>query len=221
MFDVGSPAASEVRVAPRTIYNTARIRQEFGRLTSTTSLLVTNVHRDLAASDPLAAYIARNAFTMAGDAVLKVKGGEYEISLLAGMNHITGEREAIERLQRSSVHYFQRPDRRISPFDPNRTSIDGYRTHAAIERRNARHWLWDTTITLQSPGMDMNDIGRTFNGTASPIRPSPLPGSSAQPLLRAYTRHERHQRVISTVSRRPPARPSVNITLRTGLPAAA
>jgi hypothetical protein len=77
---------------------------------------------------------------------------------------VSGEATAIERLQRSPAHYFQRPDREYSRIDPRRRSMTGYKVIAGLERRSGRHWLWDTEVTAISPGLETNDIGRTLTG---------------------------------------------------------
>src|SRR4029453_16857728 len=116
----GSAAIETIRVAPRTHYGLARIQQEFGRYASTISGMATIVHRDFKPGDPLSALLNRNAFVAAGDSILRFKGGEYELRSYAGLTHLTGEAAAIERVQRSSVSYLQRPDKDYAPFDPTR-----------------------------------------------------------------------------------------------------
>ena len=152
------------RVAPRTIYSLGRVQQEFGRSASTVSAMGTFVGRDLPADDPLAAFLPGRAIGLGSDAVIRLKGGEYEATFLALMNHVSGTTAAIERLQRTPAHYFQRPDRVYSRIDRTRTSMTGYKAIAGFERRSGRHWLWDTEVTAISPGVEANDIGRTLTG---------------------------------------------------------
>jgi hypothetical protein len=74
--------------------------------------------------------------------VIRIKGGEYEATLLGLMSHVSGDATVIERLQRTPAHYFQRPDREYSRLDPARTALVGYKAIAGFERRSGRHWLW-------------------------------------------------------------------------------
>ncbi len=150
-----------IRVAPRTAYGVGRVQQEFGPHASTVSVMGTFVGRDLAAGNALAAYLPRRALGVGSDAVIRLKGGEYEATFLGMMNYVSGDATAIERLQRSSAHYFQRPDREYSRIDTTRTSMTGYKVIAGFERRSGRHWLWDTEVTAISPGLETNDTGRT------------------------------------------------------------
>ena len=50
-----------------------------------------------------------NALAAAGDTLLRFKGGEYEFRAVVGGSLVTGATEAIERVQRTSSHYAQRP----------------------------------------------------------------------------------------------------------------
>jgi hypothetical protein len=161
---VGSSAIGKIQVAPRTAYGVSRIQQEFGRAGSTVSVMYSGLHRDLALGDALAALVSRNALGLGSDAVLRFKGGEYELTLLGMYTYVGGETAAIDRLQRTSAHYFQRPDRRHDRIDSTRTSLTGFKTIVGIERRSGRHWLWDASSRVISPGMETNDMGRVNSG---------------------------------------------------------
>ena len=161
--NIGSPSIADVKVAPRTMYGVGRIQQEFGRAGSTVSVMATAVHRDLQPQEPLAQFMARNVYSGGGDTILRLKGGEYEVRAGFYGTYLVGEPAAIARVQRSAVHFLQRPDRETARLDPTRTTLPGYRTEAGIVRRSGRHWLWDTNAVFESPGMEPNDIGRTSN----------------------------------------------------------
>jgi hypothetical protein len=171
VFDRSSELITPVRVVPRTTYGLARVQQEFGPNTSTISGMATAVLRDLELGDPLAALLVRRAFGFAADSVLRFKGGLYELSSYAGMTYLQGEPEAIARVQRSSAHFAQRPDRDYARYDPTLRSLPGYKAGAIFRRTGGRHWLWSVTGITESPGFEANDIGRlnsadsyTFNG---------------------------------------------------------
>ena len=159
-FDLDTATIEKVRVAPRTTYGVARFEQEFGPDTSTASFMVTGVHRDLAPEDPLAALLTRNAFTAHSDAVLRFKGGEYELRPYAGFTHVDGEPLAISRVQTSPLRYLQRPDADYVTFDPSRTNLPGYVAGAQFERISGRHWLWLGWLETEAATYEVNDIGR-------------------------------------------------------------
>ena len=150
----------QTRVAPATTYGVARVEQEFGPPGSTVGFMATAVHRPLDPGDPLASLLTRNAFTLSGDSVVRLKDGEYELQADLGMGYVSGDVGAIQRLQRSSARYFQRPDVSHVRFDPLRTSLAGIKGNVAIERRNGRHWLWEASTSFETPGFETNDLGR-------------------------------------------------------------
>ena len=68
-----------------------------------------------------------------------------------GCRHRRGRAgSAIARMQRSSAHYFQRPDKDYALYDPTRTSLPGYKVGAGLERSSGRHWLWSIVSTTTS-----------------------------------------------------------------------
>jgi hypothetical protein len=159
-FNRAQLTTGSVRVAPNATFGVARVQQEFGRNRSTVSGMTTFVHRDLGAGDPLAQVLARNAFTVASDAVLRFKGGEYELTPLAGATLVTGDPAAIARIQRTSAHYAQRPDKHYAIYDPTRTSYPGYMFETRLNRVSGAHWIWSIRQEFQSPSLETNDIGR-------------------------------------------------------------
>ena len=153
-----------VRVAPRTTYAVARVQQEFGPPGSTMSLMATGVHRDLKDGDPLASLMARTAFTFSTDSTIPLKGGEYDLQWYAGGTRVAGTAAAIDRVQRASARYLQRPDADYVTYDPSRTSMSGSKWGAMIERRRGRHWMWQAWTEWESPEFETNDIGRLSGG---------------------------------------------------------
>jgi hypothetical protein len=153
-----------VRVAPRTTYGVARLQQEFGPEGSTTAVMGTAVHRGLDDTDPLALLFTRNAFSLSSDSLFRLSEGDYEVSVNAGLAHVDGTAGAIDRLQRSSARYLHRPDADYLSYDPLRTSMTGVKAVANVERRNARHWLWQVGAETETPEFETNDLGRLSSG---------------------------------------------------------
>ena len=152
------------RVAPTTTYGVGRVQQELGSDGSTAGLMMTTVHRQLSTGDALATLLTRNAFTVSGDSLLRLNDGEYDATFFAGMSYVDGDAAAIDRVQRSSARYLQRPDADYVLYDPTRTSLTGVKAGARIERRSGRHWLWEAGTQIESPEFETNDIGRLSSG---------------------------------------------------------
>ena len=150
----------QIRVAPRTSDGVGRLQQEFGADASTVSFMTTAVHRSLDAGDPLAGLLARNALTLSGESAIRFRDADYELQLHSGVTYVDGEASAVDRIQRSSARYFQRPDAAYITYDPSRTSLSGAAGGARLLRRNAEHWVWDAGTDFSSPGFETNDVGR-------------------------------------------------------------
>ncbi len=150
----------EVAVAPLSAYGVLRGRQEFGPWASTAGFLLTAVRRDVARGDVLAQVVAREAYSGGGDFTLRFNGGMYEVGGWAGFSYVAGDTGAINRIQRSSAHYFQRPDMSYARYDSTRTSLGGYTANLRVSRVAGRHWLWDVAGTAESPGLELNDAGQ-------------------------------------------------------------
>ena len=166
----GSPLITKTRVTAPAAYGLARVQREFGQLGSTASVMVIGMRRALGAADPLAALLSRSTFSGSADTVLRFKGGEYEFRMGAGGQIVNGEPSAIERLQRSSVHFAQRPDKQYAQLDPTLTSLRGFWARPSLQRVSGRHWIWSASTAFQSPSLELNDTG--FISGADGIQPT-------------------------------------------------
>jgi hypothetical protein len=169
-FTTSSNLTDTFRVAPTTVYGVSRVQQEFGSNASFIGILATVVHRDFVRNDPLAALLTRNAFSLSSDSVLRFKDGEWEVPFDMGISYVDGDAGAIDRVQRHSARYFQRPDMAYSSYDPTRTSMVGGRAGVGLERRNGRHWIGDIRAWTESPELELNDLGRLNSSDSNTLR---------------------------------------------------
>jgi hypothetical protein len=73
-------------------------------------------------------------------------------------SHVAGTEEALIRTQRSSVHYFQRPNAEHLTLDSTRTSLDGYGASLSFGKQSGKlHFRG--FLYLSSPGLELNDLG--------------------------------------------------------------
>jgi hypothetical protein len=164
--DIADAALGEersVRVAPRAYYGVGRLLQEFGTNASTAGVFASLVHRDFQDVDPLADLYSRNAAAFAGNTLLRFKGGQYEFRAAAGGSIVTGTEAAMTRVQRSSAHFAQRPDRDYAVLDPTLTKLPGWTVQADFNRTGGRHWLWGTSTKADSVNFETNDFA-VLNG---------------------------------------------------------
>jgi len=77
---------------------------------------------------------------------------------------IHGSPSALLRVQRSSNHYFQRPDATRFALDSSLTSMRGLNWRVQFERRSARHWTGGMWLAEVTPGFEVNDLGFSSSG---------------------------------------------------------
>ncbi len=177
-----------IKVSPHAYHMVGRVLQEFGPLASTAGFIVNYVHRDFDEGSPLANLYARNALGAAGHTLLRFKGGQYELRASGGGSFINGSEAAITRVQRSSAHYAQRPDREYAPLDPTLTSLAGWTAQVNFDKTGGRHWLWGGNTKLDSENFETNDFAN-LNGADGILSTVYLRYRETTPnrVLRSYT----------------------------------
>lgn len=153
----------DVDVAPHATHVVGRVLQEFGQSASTAGFIVNYLHRRLEEGSPLADLYSRNALAVAGNTLLRFSGGLYEFRASGGGSFLNGTERAVERWQRSSSHYAQRPDRDYLPLDPTKTSMTGWSLQVNFDKTGGRHWLWGANTKIDSEDFEVNDLAQ-LNG---------------------------------------------------------
>lgn len=183
-----SPEISRVRVAPRVGYGLVKVQQELGPSGSTASVLFGGLHRDLEPGSSLAQQLNRNALVYGGDALIRMRGGEYEFSITGVGSYIRGEPEAVLLSQTNSAHYFQRPDRTDDVFDPTRTSMSGFSMMSNFNRVSGTHWLFGVSTKVDTPTFETTDIAN-LNGADGIMASGNVTYRETQPhgIFRSYS----------------------------------
>ncbi|HEU5359476.1 MAG TPA: DUF5916 domain-containing protein [Gemmatimonadales bacterium] len=144
----------------------------------------------------LTALLARNALTGGTDLDWWWRRHTYHLETSLAASYVSGDTSALRRIQESSTHYFQRPDRGArggifgDRFDPSATGLAGYAAYARIAK-DAGEWMWEGALDLRSPGFEINDLG--YLPTADAI-------SAFANLERNFTLPTRSYRSISLVA---------------------
>src|SRR2546421_8216873 len=107
-YDTTTKTFGRTIVAPPAGYGVLRLQQEFGASKSVVGVTLTTVHRGL--DSLLAPNYTRHAYAGGADWLLRWDRGAYELRGWLGFTHLRGDSSAINRVQQSPVHYFQRPD---------------------------------------------------------------------------------------------------------------
>lgn len=165
----GARASSKAEVEPLTNYFVGRALKEIQGGAHSFGGIVTSVDRFT--SDSLAeTRLPGNARSAGVDWFSSWKNRTYSFMGQYAISDVRGSTLAMQRIQRSSARYFQRPDR--SPggngifsdeFDENATSLTGYGGYARLAKDGGT-WLWEGMVNYRSPGFEVNDMA--FNTTA-------------------------------------------------------
>ena len=76
----------------------------------------------------------------------------------AGMSRVAGTEQRMIALQRSPVHYLQRPDARHLGVDSSATSLTGYGARLWLNKQEG-NVLFNSALGVLSPRFDVNDMG--------------------------------------------------------------
>ena len=145
-------------VEPLTNYFAARARQDLAGGNTQVGVIATAVNRDLADAT-LGEMLRRDAYFIGADVNQSFQERMYSLDASLGYSTVHGTAAAIDRTQRSSVHYFQRPDLGAANYDPARTSLGGYTWQLAAAKNSGRHTIASVAWQGVSPGFESNDIG--------------------------------------------------------------
>jgi hypothetical protein len=159
---LGAPYVVRTPVAPAAAYGVARLQQEFGASRSVVGFTFTAVQRDLEDGSALARRLTRQAYSGGADWVLRWDRGAYQLRGYVGFSDIRGDTAAINRIQRSGVHFFQRPDAGYVHYNPRRSRLTGSIAGMSFSKTRG-NWLYDVSGGWESPGFDPNDAGRLGN----------------------------------------------------------
>jgi hypothetical protein len=162
-FDTASRATARAEVAPLTTFGALRGLREFGANASTVGATLTWVRRDVDEGGALAAIYPRQAFGGRLDWNLRFARGIYVLGGNVGFSHVAGDATAIGRIQRSPVHYYQRPDADHVEYEASRRALAGNTASLFFEKTGGGHWLHNLSAFAESPGFDPNDAGRLGN----------------------------------------------------------
>jgi hypothetical protein len=163
-FTVARDSIGRVAVEPPSQFGVLRVQQEFGQQQSNVGASLTQVHRWVDQRGNLQSLLPNNAIAGGADWRLRYKQGMYEITGWAGGSRVDGDAVAIAALQRSSAHFFQRPDQDHISYDPTRTSLTGWTASVRGDKNAGRFTLGGIQLSARSTGFDINDAGQMRSG---------------------------------------------------------
>ncbi|MBW3628090.1 MAG: hypothetical protein KY464_02220 [Gemmatimonadetes bacterium] len=168
-INTGRQEASTV-VEPLANYLAGRLRRDMNGGRATFGVIATAVNRRL--EDGAANSFLRSAAYAGGvDFRRETQNRVWSVFGTLSGSHIRGSTTAIAAAQRSSARFFQRPDAGHLEFDPNATSLSGYRLQVDGGKR-AGKFIWNFGLTATSPGYEINDMGFQLNSDRIPVDPN-------------------------------------------------
>lgn len=158
----GSPEASQV-VEPLSNYFVGRVKKDFNRGNTQIGGIFTSAVRS--AGDSLVSERLHSHAEAVG-ADWRHYWGNRVYSWMGSMmfSNVAGSPEVMARTQRSSAHYFQRPDRSTTGdglfstrLDPTATAMRGYGAFTRVGKDGGT-FRWEAMGNVRSPGFEVNDL---------------------------------------------------------------
>ncbi len=116
---------------------------------------LTDVRRRL--DDATSPVLRRSATTGLVQGYHRFARDKWELAGYGGLNRVDGSERAIAATQRSSVHYWQRPDHERD-YDSTRTSLGGFVVATGLKQVGGR-LRYENNVRYASAGMELNDLG--------------------------------------------------------------
>ncbi len=143
-------------VEPLTSYFVSRVMKDFNDGKTIIGGSYTNTHRYLDGTG--IEDLVKSANTAGLDFTQYFKERTLILTATAAFSNLNGSTDAVENLQRSSVHFYQRPDADYIEVDPSRTSLNGHGGNVQFGKVSG-HWNFMLFGLWKSPGFDLNDLG--------------------------------------------------------------
>ncbi|MCD6374348.1 MAG: carbohydrate binding family 9 domain-containing protein [Caldisericaceae bacterium] len=147
----------KVTVEPLTNYLVSRLQKDFNQGNTSIGGMVTATNRNI--KDDHLKFLNRSAYTGGIDFRHQWDKKTYFLDFKLFGSHLIGDAEAIERVQTSSAHYFQRPDAKHVSLDTTRTTLSGHGGSFDIGKIGNGNWRFATGGLWRSPGLELNDLG--------------------------------------------------------------
>ncbi len=145
-------------VEPLTNYFVGRLRREYGGGNTSVGFLGTALVRD-GSDSTLHSMLRSRAYAGGLDFNRYWANRNWSLDGFLLGSYVRGSITAIDRTQRSSVRYYQRPDAGHLRYDPTRTSLAGAAGQLSLNKIGGKHWVGTATYQDWSPGFEINDVG--------------------------------------------------------------
>lgn len=149
-------------IEPPTLYTAFRTLKEFNGARQALGVLGTFVGRDLDGSR-LDGIVNKRAVSLAVDGwVFLDQEKDWVVTGWAGGTRVDGSAARMSALQRSAVHFFQRPDADHVEVDGVATSLTGWASRIWLDRVKG-NLIFNAAVGAIHPNFDANDAGFLTN----------------------------------------------------------
>ncbi len=151
----------EMTAQPFASYSVARVQQDLNGGNTILGGFLTSVNRTL--NENHLKFMTRNAYTGALDFSQYFRNREYYALGSFQYSYVEGTTEAMTRLQRSPVHYFQREGASHLSVDSARTNLTGNAGSIVVGRGGGKKVVSEQIFLWRTPGFELNDAGYLSN----------------------------------------------------------
>jgi len=144
-------------VEPFTNYFVGRLQKDINKGNTVIGGMFTSTNRKITNAE--IDFLPNSAYSGGIDFTQYWKNKAYYISLRAVVSRVNADSIAMTNIQRSSVHYFQRPDADYIHVDSSRTSLTGQGGTIEFGKAGEGHIRYVGWVTWRSPGLELNDVG--------------------------------------------------------------
>jgi hypothetical protein len=142
-------------VEPLTNYALFQAKREWSNQSSL-GFMFTSAARRL---DADVSFLPSNATTGGVSWDWRLPGRRYAVTGYWAGSTVRGNAGAIDSLQQSAVHNYQRPDASYLSLDSARTSLDGQAGMVALQKIGGARVRFSFNGSYKTPGFDVNDVG--------------------------------------------------------------
>lgn len=143
-------------VEPFTNFFIGRLKQDFNQGSTTIGGIVTSTARNI--KDQNLDFLADNSTVGGLDFEHNWKNRKYFLTGKGFFSKVNGTERAISRLQRSSVHLYQREDAGHLTYNPDKTKLEGWGGDFSGGKRSGKFRAVGG-LAWRSPGVELNDVG--------------------------------------------------------------
>jgi hypothetical protein len=148
----------EIIVEPMTNYFATRVQKDLNESNTLIGGMVTATNRNLS-EDYLKESMHNASYTGGFDFTQHFKDKTYYLILKTAFSRVAGSKTSILETQKSSPHFYQRPDANHLSVDSTRTYLDGFGGALQFGKAGNSKWVYTLWLTWRSPGLNLNEIG--------------------------------------------------------------